>query len=62
MEHLERDVLAPGELVALVDRIVSREVDPYTAANEILSRAISGQVNHEATKGTRSVLRDKELT
>ena len=50
MEHLERDVLAPGELVALVDRIVSREVDPYTAANELLSRAISGQVNHEATR------------
>jgi LAO/AO transport system kinase len=40
MEHLERDVLAPGELGALVDRIVSREVDPYTAANELLQRAV----------------------
>ena len=42
MEHLERDVLVPGELGAVVDRIVSREVDPYTAANELLNRALSG--------------------
>ena len=52
MEHLERDVLAPGELVALVDRIVSREVDPYTAANELLERAVADSQcrNHEDTK------------
>jgi LAO/AO transport system kinase len=39
MEHLERDVLASGELASLVDRIAAREVDPYTAANDLLSRA-----------------------
>ena len=39
MTHLERDVLAPGELAAIVDRIAAREVDPYTAANELLGRA-----------------------
>jgi LAO/AO transport system kinase len=39
MEHLERDVLASGELASLVDRIAAREVDPYTAANELLERA-----------------------
>src|SRR5207245_6399584 len=33
MTHLEREVLASGELAAIVDRIAAREVDPYTAAN-----------------------------
>ena len=36
MEHLERHVLAPGEFDALVDRIAAREVDPYTAADDLL--------------------------
>jgi GTPase len=39
MTHLERDVLAPGELAAIVDRIAARDVDPYTAANDLLRRA-----------------------
>ena len=38
MQHLERDVLGPGELAALVDRIAARELDPYTAAAGLLSR------------------------
>jgi LAO/AO transport system kinase len=40
MDHLERDVLSAGELESIVDRIARREVDPYTAANELLRRAI----------------------
>ena len=36
MEHLERDVLGTGELASIVDRIAARELDPYTAANELL--------------------------
>ena len=40
MDHLERRVLASGELAELVDRIALREVDPYTAANELLMRAL----------------------
>jgi len=40
MDHLEREVLAAGELGAIVDRIASRYVDPYTAANDLLRRAI----------------------
>jgi LAO/AO transport system kinase len=40
MDHLERRVLAQGELGALVDRIAAREIDPYTAANDLLRRAI----------------------
>jgi LAO/AO transport system kinase len=40
MELLERQVLTPGELGAIVDRIASRELDPYSAANDLLRRAI----------------------
>ena len=40
MDHLERQVLTDGELGAIVDRIASRELDPYSAANDLLKRAI----------------------
>ena len=40
MDHLERHVLAPGELTATVERIAARELDPYTAAAALLERAI----------------------
>jgi LAO/AO transport system kinase len=43
MEHVERDLLQPGEFAALVERIARREVDPYTAASDILSRALKQQ-------------------
>ena len=39
MSHLEQDVLSAGEFEAIVDRIAAREVDPYTAATELLERA-----------------------
>jgi len=39
MEHVERNVLASGELSAIVDRIAARELDPYSAANDLLRRA-----------------------
>jgi hypothetical protein len=39
MAFLERDVLRPGELDALIDRIAAREIDPYTAADDLLARA-----------------------
>jgi len=39
MAHLERDVLAPGELTAIVDRIAAREIDPYSAAAGLMERA-----------------------
>jgi LAO/AO transport system kinase len=41
MDHLEREVLKPGELTAIVDRLAAREVDPYTAANNLLARALA---------------------
>jgi LAO/AO transport system kinase len=40
MDHLEREVLATGEFAAIVDRIAARDIDPYTAANDLLRRAI----------------------
>jgi LAO/AO transport system kinase len=40
MDHLEREVLASGELGAMVERIAARELDPYTAANDLLERAL----------------------
>jgi LAO/AO transport system kinase len=43
MDHLERRVLAQGELGALVDRIAAREIDPYSAANELLRRVTGPQ-------------------
>ena len=41
MDHLERDVLHSGELGSIVDRIAAREVDPYTAAANLLERALA---------------------
>jgi len=40
MEHLERDVLIAGELMSIADRIAARELDPYTAASDLLLRAL----------------------
>jgi LAO/AO transport system kinase len=37
MAHLERR-LAPGELAGAVERVASREIDPYTAAEQLLTR------------------------
>jgi len=39
MDHVERNILQPGELGTIVDRIAAREIDPYTAANDLLRRA-----------------------
>jgi LAO/AO transport system kinase len=41
MKHLEGKVLQEGEFNRLVDRIASREVDPYTAAESLLKRAVN---------------------
>jgi LAO/AO transport system kinase len=39
-QHLDRRVLAPGELPVLVARIAEREIDPYTAAADLVRRAV----------------------
>ena len=40
MDHLERAVLKPGELDAMVERVAARAIDPYAAADELMSRII----------------------
>jgi LAO/AO transport system kinase len=40
MSHLETNVLAKGELQQVLDRIAARDTDPYTAAGDILKRAL----------------------
>jgi LAO/AO transport system kinase len=38
--RIDEHVLEPGEMAQLVDAVVSRDLDPYTAADRILSRVI----------------------
>ena len=40
MEHVEKELLGPVEFDQLLTRIAARELDPYTAASDILSKAI----------------------
>ena len=42
LQHVERRVLEAGELDVMLDRIASRELDPYTAVDEIVTRALRG--------------------
>jgi hypothetical protein len=39
--HVEHTVFAPGEFAALVERIARREIDPYSAAADILGRTLA---------------------
>lgn len=52
MTHLEQRVLAPGEFEALVDRVAARTIDPYSAADELLARAL-GSVAPRSTPDAR---------
>jgi len=40
LDKLQRDVLQEGELRSLVRRIADRELDPYTAADQLFARAL----------------------
>jgi LAO/AO transport system kinase len=40
LQHVEQRVLSAGEFEGMLDRIAARELDPYTAAQQILDRAI----------------------
>jgi LAO/AO transport system kinase len=40
MDHLERHVMQPNEMQTIVDRIAARQVDPYSAAADLLKRAL----------------------
>jgi len=40
IQHVEQRVLGAGELDRILDRIAAKELDPYTAVDEIMKRAI----------------------
>ena len=40
LQFVERDVLEPGEFDRTLDRIAARELDPYTAVERIVERAV----------------------
>jgi LAO/AO transport system kinase len=40
LDHVSREVLRDGEFETVLDRIAARALDPYTAANEIVARAL----------------------
>jgi LAO/AO transport system kinase len=39
LQIVERDVLTAAAMAAIIERIAARELDPYTAADEVLARA-----------------------
>jgi LAO/AO transport system kinase len=41
MIRLEQRVLGAGELAALVDRVAAREIDPYTAADQLVRKVFA---------------------
>ncbi len=41
LDYVSREVLGNGEFDVLLERIAGRAVDPYTAANDIVSRALN---------------------
>ena len=43
LAHVEHAVFAPGEFATLVERIAAREVDPYSAAADVLRRALGAR-------------------
>jgi len=52
LQHLEQHVLRPGELGDLLDRIAARVLDPYTAADGILGRALGpAAASHALPRG-----------
>ena len=40
VQHVERHVLEPGELQRTLERIASRETDPYSAVDDIVARTL----------------------
>jgi LAO/AO transport system kinase len=42
MKHLEERVLSAGEWDAVIERVNSREIDPYSAAERLVNRTLAG--------------------
>jgi LAO/AO transport system kinase len=50
MERLDRNVLAAGEWAATIDRIAERQLDPYSAADALLDRALTVAETNRSTR------------
>ncbi len=59
MQHLEANVLQPGEFGRILDRISAREIDPYGAAAGVMAQAL-GNVSPEKASGAFSDRRAAE--
>jgi hypothetical protein len=42
MKHLETRVLSEGEWAATIERVNAREIDPYTAADQLVGHMAAG--------------------
>ena len=51
VQHVEQHVLGPGEFDRILDRIAARELDPYSAVDEVLRRAIGPRESSPSTSG-----------
>ena len=56
VQHVERRVLAAGELDQVLDRIAARDVDPYSAVDAILARALGEPTEPAEPLEPRAVL------
>ena len=52
MQHLETHVFEPGEFEHVLERIASREIDPYTAADRVMVRALGQPAGKTDDAGT----------
>jgi len=51
MQHLEANVLQPGEFGQILDRIAAREVDPYGAAAAVMAQALGNELGGDFGRG-----------
>ncbi len=42
LDHVSREVVSPTEMDEIIERVALREIDPYAAVSDILSRALGG--------------------
>jgi hypothetical protein len=54
MEHVEHTLLETGDFKALIARIAKRELDPYSAASDILARALRPAGSQAIGRQTKS--------
>jgi LAO/AO transport system kinase len=52
VQHVERRVLQAGEFERMLDRVAAREVDPYSAVEDVFTRGLSAPPDLEAPVAT----------